>query len=183
VIRNLHLHFDEQPVRIRKIILGSKNNLSLSSPESLSKFFEFWEEKFLRFMENLYSVFSFLELSSLKGYYRMQQETDSDIGCEPMQEDLETDSDPGYLSNDSKLEDIHNHKTSTWSAEHAEVSILMEKFRKAHKALVRNDEHPTDHKKKLDKWQEEMIEKFVNSEKMEERPQPRNIIPQISIRR
>ena len=33
------------------------------------------------------------------------------------------------------------------------------------------------------KWQKEMIEKFVSSEKMEEQPQPRNIIPQISIRR
>jgi len=182
VIRNLQLHFDEQPVRIRMTILGSNKDLSLSSPESLSKFFNFWEDKFPRFLENLYIVFSFLELPSLKGYYRLKKENDSDIECEPAHEE-ESDSDPGYLSNDSKMEDIHNTTTATWSAEHAEVNSLMEKFKKAHRALIRNEEHPNDHKKKLAKWQEEMMEKFVSSEKMEERPQPRNIIPQVAIRR
>jgi len=183
VIRNLHLHFDEQPVIIRKIILRSDKDLSLSSPESLSKFFNFWEEKFPFFMENLYTVFSFLELPSLKGYYPSKEENDDHIRCEPLSEDLESDSDPGYLSNDSKTEDIHSSASATWSSEHAEVSLLMEKFGEAHKALLRDEEHPNDHKTKLVKWQEEMVEKFVSSEKMEERPQPRNIIQQVSIRR
>ncbi|CBY18425.1 unnamed protein product [Oikopleura dioica] len=183
VIRNLQLHFVEQPEKIRKIILRSNKDLSLSSPESLEKFFNFWEEKFPRFMENLYDVFSCLELPSLKGYYRMKEDNDDHIGCEPLPEDLESDTDPGYLSNDSKTEDIHRSTSATWSSEHAEVSSLMEKFEYAHKALVRDVEHPTDHKKKLTKWQEEMIEKFVSSEKMEERPQPTNIIPQVFIRR
>ena len=72
VIRNLQLHFEEQPLRIRKILLNSKcpdDDVSLSSADSLTKYFNFWEKKFPSFLENLYTVFSMLKLSSLKTFY------------------------------------------------------------------------------------------------------------------
>jgi hypothetical protein len=65
-IRNLIVHYDQQPLAIRKHIFGFE---SLDTIQAKDSYFRFWENNFSNFIHKLICLFDGLQFKSLSRFY------------------------------------------------------------------------------------------------------------------